>query len=325
MIKNRKAITFCSFFIFSVLLIVSCSVKLEKGNSYAIKDELSVISSDGRTLVLGKGDVVEYLGMEEEKAQFKIVIAKGKSDANQKIDQLGQQYNQLMGTSLDFDVATKTGDKFSLNSKQANKFLKIDYDYSFYRAAGKGDLDTAKNLISKGADLHIKRNGYSAIYIACMNGHLEVVKFLLEKGANINPLESMPLQIALGEGHSEIAKLLISKGANINSYDFPYGTPLGMAATNGNLEMVNFLLEKGALVNPPKGNPLNKAINNGHTDVAKILIDNGADISKGDPFKSAVRNGNVELAYYLLEKGATLKPEDELAIATELSDIDWIN
>ncbi|MBO7410489.1 MAG: ankyrin repeat domain-containing protein [Ottowia sp.] len=113
---------------------------------------------------------------------------------------------------------------------------------------------------------------------AAVESRLEAARFLLDNGVSVNQKnddKEEPLDEALGlliwealpngysvegEGLSKMAALLVSEGANANgkagAYMVPMGTgftgtPLGVAAMAGSVELVRLLLEKGAKVNDP--------------------------------------------------------------------------
>jgi ankyrin repeat protein len=54
-----------------------------------------------------------------------------------------------------------------------------------------------------------------------------------------------PLHYAASEGQIEIVELLLGKGADISSQDKTGNTPLWFAAAWGHLEVVKSLLDKG--------------------------------------------------------------------------------
>ena len=59
-------------------------------------------------------------------------------------------------------------------------------------------------------------------------------------------LTFVALHYACQLGHLECAKALLGAGADINKQAYYYGTPLIMAAGNGNIEVVRELLKRGA-------------------------------------------------------------------------------
>ena len=73
-----------------------------------------------------------------------------------------------------------------------------------------------------------------------------------------------------GAGDMPVVKLFLDAGMNVNAGG---GAALGLAAGRGQLEMVRFLLSKGA---KPTSNSLQFARTRGHKEIVKILIDAGA-------------------------------------------------
>jgi uncharacterized protein len=73
-----------------------------------------------------------------------------------------------------------------------------------------------------------------------------------------------------GAGDMTVVKLFLDAGINVNAGG---GAALGLAAGRGQIEMVKFLLSKGA---KPTSNSLQFARTRGHKEIEKILIDAGA-------------------------------------------------
>ena len=108
------------------------------------------------------------------------------------------------------------------------------------------------------------------------------------------------------------AKILLQNGANINLKNNAGCTPLHMAATSGNVELVEYLISQGASLeeyNEKGWSSFHFATRNGRVGVSKFLIDIGVDINEktGDddwsPLQFACFNGFYELAEILIDKG----------------------
>ena len=73
-----------------------------------------------------------------------------------------------------------------------------------------------------------------------------------------------------GAGDMTAVKLFLDAGMDVNAGG---GAALGLSAGRGQLEMVKFLLSKGA---KPTSNSLQYARTRGHKEIEKILVDAGA-------------------------------------------------
>lgn len=111
----------------------------------------------------------------------------------------------------------------------------------------------------------------------------EGAAYMMKKGMNPNTMSCHHVTILhdmAQKGHIKKAALLLEYGAEIDPVDEEYqSTPLGMAARWGNLEMVKFLLKKGADPNTsgaPWSTPLAWAKKKGHADVEHVLKNAGA-------------------------------------------------
>jgi len=103
------------------------------------------------------------------------------------------------------------------------------------------NAEIVQYLVSKGADIEPH---WIFDAISLEKGSLETVKLFVEKGVSVNHRDSgmFPLLLAAGANNIEVAKFLISKGADINMVSSMTGqTPLQLAESKGNMEMVNYL------------------------------------------------------------------------------------
>jgi len=112
---------------------------------------------------------------------------------------------------------------------------------------------------------------------------LDGATYMMEKGMNPNTMSWHHVTLLhdmAQKGDIKKAELLLKYGADIDPVEEEYqSTPLGMAARWGHVEMVNYLLSKGA--NPNKAGaewatPMSWAKIKGHGEIEKILRKAGA-------------------------------------------------
>ena len=119
------------------------------------------------------------------------------------------------------------------------------------------------------------------------------------------------LMIAAWNGNIEMMELFVSRGANPRRANKNGEQPVQLAAWNGHVKAVRWLLERGAVLNRDGKNwdALHYAVFNGHTDLAAELIQRGANVNARSPNGStplmmAAREGHEEAARLLMESGA---------------------
>jgi len=225
-------------------------------------------------------------------------------------------------------------------------------------AAVDGNAAMIEKLVKAGANPNapLTPEGDTVLMMAARNGKPAAIKTLLDTGAGINTRESWggttALMWAVSESHFDAAKMLVERGADVNmkSYYVPaangrgfegrrpvnagpeqavqeyaggWMTPLMMAARQGDMETVRFLVESGGDVNAVSGdgkNALGLSIFNGHYAIASYLIDKKSDVNRADaqrftPLFWAVDRRNME-------KGANgfawLITEDPLPVIKKL-------
>ena len=88
-------------------------------------------------------------------------------------------------------------------------------------------------------------------YGACRNGDLEEVKNILKNNRiNINYHKKddrnwTPLRVSCNYGRLEVVKFLVEKGADIEIKDLDGNTPLILASSNNRSQIFKFLVEFG--------------------------------------------------------------------------------
>ena len=219
-----------------------------------------------------------------------------------------------------------------------------------HAAASKGHGLTAEVLIDNGADVNAKtQNNSTPLHRAVLGGHPNVVKILMDKGTNVNIKDRRGLTAldwAMRRDHTELIELLLvnesaasvaivsaaqngnqksvayllDRGADVN-YQNDFGlSPLHVAASKQDKEMVRLFLTHKALVNVKDKagrTALHYAVGakhpwwepkDGDIEATRLLLDHGADINIADnegktPLYYSIRLGK-KMTELLLENGA---------------------
>lgn len=219
-------------------------------------------------------------------------------------------------------------------------------------------LEALQYLIQGGADIKAWRSdAMNSLMLAALCGHEQIVKCLLDNGIPVNESifdedygrECTALFYAAIRGQEAAARLLLDNGAkeepllniiysssaglldrvmhlvekkkaDVNEVDEIDGaTALMRAVKNNKKEVVQYLLEQGALINVEAKNmasPLIQAALDTNIEIMDLLIEQGADLelkSEEDGFTALLRcaaDSNLASMEYLIEKGADLEARD---------------
>ncbi|KAK7024831.1 ANK-REP-region domain-containing protein [Favolaschia claudopus] len=130
-------------------------------------------------------------------------------------------------------------------------------DGALLAAAQLGNIETAKLLLDAGANPAASwdQEEYQPLHLAALNKDLPMMKLLLDHGAPVDDnfgcdgCSENALHYACSLGDMQMIKLLLEHGQADLEASGHYGTPLGFAVHRRNIEVVKFLLEKGANAN----------------------------------------------------------------------------
>lgn len=172
---------------------------------------------------------------------------------------------------------------------------------------------------------------------ACLIGDFTVCQACIDAGIDPNigdTLYNISLLHELARDKRltlDVAKFLISNGANINGNEKSfcyYKTPLIAACSCGNIEIVKYLLEQGALIigmNEFNISELDAAIKNNQTEIVKFLLEFGFNPNEDNYLYTAVSYNLYGITKLLLEHGANLNVQKDdiypLDIAIRKNDI----
>jgi len=125
------------------------------------------------------------------------------------------------------------------------------------------------------------------MYIFVENEDLDNLKLLLEKFPDFVDVNYIfcgnytALMCATGK-NLEIVKFLLGRGARVNFEHYSGMDTLDCAACSGNVEIIKMLVKSGAVINREicLSTPLIYAVLNGHNEAVKFLLKIGSDINR---------------------------------------------
>jgi ankyrin repeat protein len=153
-----------------------------------------------------------------------------------------------------------------------------------------------------------------ALHRAAADGEMEQVKSLISEGADIDVKSCVgwtPLQYAASRGQREIVELLLEHDADVHYQDKArrIKTAAEYAMKNNHTNIVQLLISKGADISP-----LHFALYMKDEARARSLIEGGADVHKRTPYgtpilRRAVNAGFKDIVELLIAKGVDVNAE----------------
>jgi ankyrin repeat domain-containing protein 50 len=198
-----------------------------------------------------------------------------------------------------------------------------------FKACQNGDLCTMQKLIkNKGYNVNVTNTwGNTLLHIASEYGHIEIVDYLVSNGANVNLLngfQNTPLSVACFYEHIDIVSYLLQHQADPNTVCESNQNALYFATLQGNLTIVELLVNYGAVI-CAKIHPnllqnanytvLHEAVRRGHFELVEFFLNkhvnpNIIDDTGCTPLHLACQYGFIKIAQILVARGANINAYD---------------
>jgi cytochrome c len=169
-----------------------------------------------------------------------------------------------------------------------------------------GDIVAVAAALDNGAAID-EIDGVSALYTAVEAGNVELAKLLINRGADVNlpvKFKRTPLFAATDGEFPDLVKLLLDSGADPNQLAKAQ-TSLHVAADNGCLQCVVHLVDSGAEVNALTANgipPIHFAVRNSHDDIVAYLNSHGAGPPADAPISARLASADADSGKAIFDK-----------------------
>jgi ankyrin repeat protein len=143
--------------------------------------------------------------------------------------------------------------RYSNRQEIVDELLKGELPLDIFESAALNKRNRAAELLSLDPETAkaYSPDGFTALHLACFFGHPNLAEMLLRYGADPNArsrnaMSVMPLHSAAAARKQRTVEWLVEYGADVNATQQGGWTALHEAARQGNTEMAEYLLSKGA-------------------------------------------------------------------------------
>lgn len=194
-----------------------------------------------------------------------------------------------------------------------------DIQKEFTTKCVEGDLDAAKKLYLKGADIYgIRRK--SAFYVACNCGQIDIAKWLYSIDNDIIHINERSFEHTCMKGHFEVAKWLYSlypKFATVDAFS--------SACYYGNIDIAKWLYSlDNHIIDKYE---FSKFCHSGKIEIAKWLYSLNNDFFDKNAFSYACLSRSIDFAKWIYSLDVNVNIDDAFENACSCNNIDtakWV-
>lgn len=156
----------------------------------------------------------------------------------------------------------------------------------WFDAAEQGNSDLVRALLDDGIDPLIEREGLTALHVAARQGYLDITRLLVVAGVDVNLVpDSVEAQIAAVAEHGSPRMIQLVVGRSVPANEVARAmnvrTPLNLAVAAQHYEVADYLIDNGADVDLGGVwyRPLHTAVLNGDLEMVELLLDSRARVN----------------------------------------------
>jgi len=217
------------------------------------------------------------------------------------------------------NIAIEWADMIKINPNYLTPDISLEkLQIAFPLICSASNCTTVTKCVKMGMKINTK--GFAGFFPIHLVSEMEVLKYLVKNGANVNQRlfdgerfdANTPLFISSEQGNLPVVQYLVERGAKLNNGDG--FAPLDASCEKGHLPVVKYLVEKGAKVNQSDNDgftPLLMSSQEGHLPVVEYLVKKGAKLNQTNnhgvtPLYMSCHQGHLPVVKYLVEQGANV-------------------
>ncbi|HKG57592.1 MAG TPA: ankyrin repeat domain-containing protein [Candidatus Limnocylindrales bacterium] len=177
-----------------------------------------------------------------------------------RLSRLVAEHPDVAGARDTDGVSAMLHARYRENLAAVETLLAANPPVDVFDAAALGRTGRLRGLIAADPSMieSYSADGFTPLHLAAFFGQAETTRVLIHAGSDVNAvsrnaMKVRPLNSAAAARRDEVARMLIEAGADVSSVMADGFTPLHAAAQNGDIELIDLLLDRGARLDARTG------------------------------------------------------------------------